>query len=457
MAHVVVMPRQGNSVESCILGEWAKREGDVVRADETLCAVETDKAVFEVPAGFDGTVLKLLRSSGEEVPVMEPIAVIGAGGEDWRAALGEAAKALAESPKAAPAASIAAPPAVGSGRPSPRTNPQPDSPGSLAAAGVSPRARALAAHEAIDAAGLQGSGPEGRVIERDVRAAIEARPPLTASAKAALRGGGFAVPVSGSGIGLRVRLEDLEKAPSGGTEGPAGQAPGPYTDAPFKGIRKLIAERMGASLSSSAQYTMTMSADATRLLAMRARLKASPPETGLSGVTVNDLVMFALARTLSAFPYMNAHKLRGFIRSFARVSLGMAVDTPRGLLVPVIAGADGLGLKELSAESKRLAAACLAGSVKAEELSGSTFTISNLGALGVDSFTPILNSPEVGILGLCRTRTEAAPMPDGSIGFVQRIGLSLTIDHEAVDGAPAARFLKALCEAIEAIDLMVAF
>jgi pyruvate dehydrogenase E2 component (dihydrolipoamide acetyltransferase) len=245
---------------------------------------------------------------------------------------------------------------------------------------------------------------------------------------------------------------------------PAFQLPPEYTDAPIKGIRKLIADRMYQSLAESAQFTLSAQAPVSRLQELRARMKADGEAWGLGKITVNDLILFAVSRLLPRYPFMNAHKIGDTLRTFTRVHLGVAVDTPRGLMVPVIRNADMLPLAQISSEAKRLAAACQGGAARPDELSGSTFTVTNLGSLGVTSFTPVLNAPEVGILGVCGIglKPVAAPPGDpcvcGSSGvrFEPHIGFSLTINHQVVDGAPAARFLKALGEAAADIDLLLA-
>jgi len=446
VAHTLVMPRQGNTVESCILTHWRKAEGQSVTAEEILCEVETDKAAFEVPAGTAGIVLKILAAEGDDVPVLQPIAVIGAAGEDWKAAAG-----VGSAPTSAPAAPAAPAALAALAAPGPRA-------ASETATGISPRARALAADKAVDAAALAGSGPGGRVIERDVRAAIEGRPPLSAAVLAAARAG-TALPVSvadsapaGSGLGGRLTLADLA-APPRVAVGASAAFPGPYQDSPVKGIRKLIADRMVDSLQTTAQLSYQSSAPAARLQELRARMKAAPEALGLSRVTINDLVLFAVSRVLVLQPAFNAHKLGESLRSFERVHLGMAVDTPRGLMVPVIRNADMLSLAQISAESKRLTTACLEGKIQPDELSGSTFTVTNLGSLGIEAFTPVLNAPEVAILGVCNIILRPVVDEDGSASFEPRLGLSLTANHQVIDGAPAARFLKALSEVIADIDL----
>jgi pyruvate dehydrogenase E2 component (dihydrolipoamide acetyltransferase) len=440
MAHILIMPRQGNTVESCIITDWKVKEGDNVTAEAMVCEVETDKASFEVPAGAAGTVLKLLFISGDDVPVLQPIAVIGAAGEDWKTALGGAIS-------------------------------EEDSRKDVETQGgkeahVSPRARNLAEREALPLEMLSGTGPisangPNRIIERDVAAALQNRPPLTAAAKAA---GPVVVPKAGSGIGGRVTAEDLA---AGADMAASSRAPfpaeGAITETPIKGIRKIIADRMFKSLAESAQLTLNASAPAAKLQEIRSRIKMEAgfaEELGLSKITINDLILFAVSRTLPRFPFMNAHKTGETIKTFERVQLAVAVDTPKGLMVPVIRNADLLSPAQISSEAKRLAAACQNGTANPDELTGSTFTVSNLGSFGITSFTPILNAPEVAILGVCgielKPVTQSIADQSPSIVFEPHIGFSLTINHEAVDGAPAARFLKALGEAVTHIDLLLA-
>ncbi len=433
MATEVRMPRQGNTVESCLLVSWKKKAGDPVSAGETLCEVETDKATFEVPAPEGGTVLAVLRKEGDDVPVLDLIAVIGAPGEDISAIVssadGETAQAAAASTaaRAGGGGSISGAAFVtsrgmedaeapASGRPRPRR--------------VSPRARRLAEAEGIDASTLTGTGPGGRVIERDIRAALDGR----AAGKAA-------PPERSAEPGAGPSSSETLRAP--------------VMEIPVRGMRKIIAERMRGSLSSTAQLTIDMSADARRILAYRAALKAAPAEQGLSGITINDMVMFAAARTLRSFPELNAHFLGDRILRFAGVQLAFAVDTPRGLTAPVIRDAHTLRLRALAAEARRLAEEALSGKIAPEELTGGTFTVTNLGGLGVERFTPVLNPPQAAILGVCAILPRAAEV-EGELKLVPRIGLSLTIDHQAVDGAPAARFLSALCEGIARFDLLLA-
>ena len=272
----------------------------------------------------------------------------------------------------------------------------------------------------------------------------------------------FARP-SGSGPVFRIGSTYGEASGIGAGQERARLPEGAITETPIRGIRKIIADRMYKSLAESAQFTLNAAAGASGLQAFRSAVKTQKKlaeELALSEITINDLVLFAVARILPRFSYMNAHKSGDTIKTFERIHLGVAVDTPRGLMVPVIRNADLLSLVQISSEAKRLAAACQNGTAVPDELSGSTFTVSNLGSLGITSFTPVLNAPEVAILGVCAIEMKSvAPSPgecNSNVRFEPHIGFSLTINHQAVDGAPAARFLKALCDAVAHIDLLLA-
>jgi pyruvate dehydrogenase E2 component (dihydrolipoamide acetyltransferase) len=458
------MPRQGNTVESCVIREWKIKEGDTVQEETTAAVVETDKATFEVPAGAKGQILKILYHDGDDVPVLKPIAVIGAAGEDWQAALGGSEAGAAGPSKQTAVPGAAQPAAAGTAvvqSPAGRSAPP--------AGFSSPRARNTAAREGVTLDGLAGSGPGGRIIERDVSAALAGKPSFTAAAKAAGTAA-TALPAAGTGLGGRITLADTvtaTAAPPSGGRGAIAPADipeygeGAVTETPVKGIRKLIADRMLASLAESAQFTLNAAAPAARLQELRKRMKDSAdssPELGLAPVTVNDLVLYAVSRVLPSYPFMNALKTGDTLKTFERVHLGVAVDTPRGLMVPVVKNANLLSLRQISSEAKRLAAACQNGSAKPHELSGSTFTVTNLGSFGISGFTPVINAPEVAILGVCGIElkpVEGKNDPDG-ISFAPHIGFSLTINHQVVDGAPAARFLKALCRAVADLDLLLA-
>ena len=445
MATIVVMPQLGNSVESCIIVEWMIAEGDTVSVDQTLASIETDKSTMEVPSTAEGTVLKLLWEEGDEVPVKDPLIIVGEPGEDISGLVpgGDAAPAEADAPaEQAAAAPEAAAPAFATER---------------ATGAVSPRARALAASNGVDASAIaEGSGPHGRVIERDVAAAIAAGPVLTSAARAA----GVSA-AEGTGIGGRVSVADAgrtaEAAPAAAVAAPAAAAdfPGASTSAPLKGVRKVVAKRMMESLTSTAQLTLNTTANAAGILAMRKKVKNADEALGLNKITLNDLVCFAVSRTLLKYPVFNAHLEDGVLTEFEQVHLGFACDTPRGLLVPVIRSAQALGLKAFSDEAKRLAGGAIEGSLSPDFLSGGTFTVSNIGSFGIETFTPVINLPQTAILGVGAITPRPTVAADGSIGVEQRLNLSLTIDHQVIDGADGARFLRDLVAAIENIDVTV--
>jgi pyruvate dehydrogenase E2 component (dihydrolipoamide acetyltransferase) len=447
MATEILMPRQGQSVESCIIIEWKVNEGEVVSQGDALCEVETDKATFEVEATAGGTVLAILYPAEADVDVLKTIAIIGEAGEDISGLV--PAEASDPAPEEAPSGGEE-PPAAMDAPVEAVTTQASDFNGA-----ASPRAKNLAAQKGVDISSVAGSGPGGRVIERDVAAAQPGAVSPAAQAKAAADG--LAIPAAGSGIGGRVLAADLVAvAPDAvGTAVASLDFPGNATEIPVKGVRKVVAGRMLASLQNTAQLTLNTSADARSILGYRSKCKAAPEEAGVGGISINDVVLYATVKTLAEFPELNAHMLGTKIVEFDNVHLGFAVDTPRGLMVPVIRYANLMSLKQLSAETKRLAVACIEGTVDPDALSGGTFTVTNLGAMGIESFTPVLNAPEVGILGVCTIQPK--PVMNGTdVEFIPHMGLSLTFDHAAADGAPAARFLASMRTKLAAFELTLA-
>lgn len=455
MAQTVVMPQAGNTVESCILISWNVAVGDDVDASTVVCEAETDKSTIDVEAGASGTVLALLADEGDEVPVKQPILLLGAKDENAEAALkdlgldpqttGEAGEVdESEDDDQAPEVDETAE------QPAPA-----EAPVVREGAPASPRARGRAAKEGVSLEGIAGSGPHGRIIEADVIAEAAKGPGATAGAKAsgAYRPGD----VQGTGIGGRVTRADLAAAPAAPATPVAAsrEFPGESTTTPLKGVRKIIAERMMNALSTSAQLSYTATANAAGLLALRKRFKNSDPELGYSAITIGDLVCYATVKALTKHSVLNAHLTEDGLTEFASVHLGLAVDTSRGLLVPTIRNADAMGIRELSATTKDLAAQAIGGKIDPELLAGATFTVSNLGAFGIENFTPIINVPQTGILGVNTISPRANVDSDGEVIVEQRIGFSLTADHQVVDGADAARFLKDLVALIENIDLTV--
>ena len=414
MATAVIMPRQGQSVESCLVGEWKKKVGDPVKAGDILFSYETDKASFEEEAKVDGILLAVLCQEGDDVPCLSTVAVIGSEGEDisqfTAAAQGDGAPPPAPERAAAPAAANSAA--------APASSPVPSG-----VHGFSPRARAAAERMHVDLAAAVPSGPHGRIIERDVLNA-----PRTAG-----------------------------EAPSAAAAQPeeAAVSAGGYHDEKLSHVRRSIAEAMQKSLSQSAQLTHHASFDATVMIAYRKQLKASAEKLGLPNITYNDMLLFAVSRVLKNHPALNAHFLGDKIRYFDHVHLGMAVDTPRGLLVPTIFNADQKSLSQIAEESKELAAAAQSGSINPDLLTGASFTVSNLGSLDIEMFTPIVNPPQTGILGV-DCMVDRVRMVEDRVSVYPAMGISLTYDHRALDGAPASRFLKDLKTAMESFTGLLA-
>jgi pyruvate dehydrogenase E2 component (dihydrolipoamide acetyltransferase) len=425
MAIPVILPKQGQSVETCAIVGWKKKVGDAVKSGDVLCEVETDKASFEIESPADGTLLAIYREAGSQVPVLETIAMVGKPGEKVErpteigaaAAVSSSAPALRSSTASTVEAVTRLAPAGGK----------------IAA---SPRARTLAAASSVALVGIRGTGPGGRIIERDVKQAI---------AEGARNAGAAAAAARPKPAAESQPTPQLAPLPSGEVR-----------EMRVTGVRKLIADRMLASLTTTAQLTLNASADARVLQDFRARFKESPEAMGLRNVTINDMVLFAVSHALLQHLDLNAHFLGDVIRQFSDVHLGFAVDTPRGLIVPTIRNAGALGLRAIAEEASRLAAACREGHISPDELAGATFTVTNLGGLGIESFTPVLNPPQVGIIGIGSIVPRATQGAGGSVSFIPHIGLSLTINHQVVDGAPGARFLQTLSGLIARFELLLA-
>ncbi|MCK5201269.1 MAG: 2-oxo acid dehydrogenase subunit E2 [Spirochaetales bacterium] len=448
MADQILMPKLGNSVETCLITEWLKNEGDSVALGDVICTVETDKAAVDVEATSAGTVLKLLYPEGEEVPVLKPIVIVGKPGEEISV---ETSVPDNASVKTEPAPTVETPV---SGDASGKTDPVPPVMGKLTETGfASPRARNLASAEGIDLSVIPGTGPSGRIIERDVLSRTKGTVSVSAAAIEKMLKSGGVRPAVGSGIGGRVLLSDITDSQTNLTAElfPKGE----QKEIPVKGIRKIISDLMLKSLTSSAQLTLNSSANAENLLALRKRLKNSSESLGLNRVSVNDLVMFAVVRTLKDYPELNAHFLGDRIIQYGNVNLGIAVDTDRGLMVPVVKNVQNLSLKDFAFRNRAVYDRISANTILPDELSGATFTVTNLGSLGIESFTPVLNIPEVAILGVNNIQLKPV-MKDGEVVHESFIGLSLTFNHQAMDGAPAARFLHRLSQNIKDIDLLIA-
>ena len=436
MAEPIIMPRQGQSVESCILTEWKVNVGDQVAEGDVLAVIETDKASFDLESTVSGTVLALFWEADDDVPVLANVAVVGNEDEDveqFRPASGAASTPEPSPAVEEPASVVPAPVAAETATTATHALTSEISAGGVSA-GVSPRARKLAYRHGLDPETLEGSGPNGRVIERDVEAVISRRPRLSASAVGKARQG-MESPVLGNGLAGMALASDMREP--GAIEGAKVE--------PVKGIRKLVAERMIQSLQTSAQLTLNAHFELTAAQVYR----KTRVDEGNSKVSINDLIAYAQIQALRAHPHLNAHFLGDRIAVFEKVHLGIAVDSPRGLMVPVVRNASDLSLEALSLEIKKLAIACREGTIQSDDLSGGSCTLTNLGMLGVSTFTPVLNVPEVAILGVGGIELKSKLKESGEIGYAEFLPLSLTIDHQAVDGAPAARFLQTLVTLLE--------
>jgi pyruvate dehydrogenase E2 component (dihydrolipoamide acetyltransferase) len=415
------MPKAGITVESCIIGTWEKKIGDEIKVGDILFTYETDKASFECESTAEGTLLEIFYNEGDEVPCLVNVCAIGNAGEDCSALRPDGGAAPEEKPAESAAVAADAEKKV---EVAPATTSTAVEGGKVA---ISPRAKKLAERAGVDAALATPTGPNGRIIERDVRAYMEN--PVVAPAKQEVA------------------------APAPAAKAVADEAE--YTDVKFSGIRRAISKSMHTSLSTMAQLTHTNSFDATNILAYRKMLKNLGGE--YAGITLGDIGLYAVYRTLLSHPDLNAHMLDdNNIRLFKHVNLGLAVDTPRGLMVPTIFHADEMSLLEISKAAKALAAECREGNISPDKLTGGTFTVSNLGSLGVESFTPVINPPQTGILRVCTTTDRVRKAADGSIDVYPAMTLSLTYDHRAVDGAPASRFQQELARNLESFTALLA-
>jgi len=431
MANIVIMPRQGQSVESCIITTWQKKKGDRVEIGDILFSYETDKSAFDEPSQFAGTVLEVLFPEGDVVPCLETVCIIGEPGEDI-SALMPSAGAEAPATEAAPAEEVKEEKAAAVATVS-------ESDGNRVF--ISPRARLLALKTGVDMTKVVSTGPHGRIIERDINKALDAGYVATTEAVEDFLAGR-----------LTVVEEVAEKVAAPVAAAPVVDDLRAYDEEPMSNIRKVIAKSMHASLSNMAQLTLNSSFDATALLEFRNKLKAGAEALGLGKITINDMILYAVARVLPNYPEINANLVDNKFRKYKHANVGMAVDTDRGLLVPVIFGAEKLTLAEIAKQTKEAAGKAREGKLTPDEMSGGSFTVSNLGSMGVESFTPVINPPQTAILGVCCTTNKLKA--DGKV--YPAMGLSLTFDHRAVDGAPAAKFLKELCTALENFDLLLA-
>jgi pyruvate dehydrogenase E2 component (dihydrolipoamide acetyltransferase) len=425
MAHAVRMPKPGQMTEECTVIAWHKAEGDPIRRGDVLFEIETDKSTMEVEAFDAGTLLRRVVDEGAVVPVNAVCAWIGEPGEEIPAAEATVpAGSLAPEPVApdahalapAPSAAITAatePPATAAGSSPPAAT-------GRRRLAISPRASRLAGEAGLDPGTVIGTGPAGRIVERDVRAAIAAGAT------------GRARPASSTGA-----------APAVPAPAPAFHVDGEEAPRPLSRMRRIIAERLTLSATTIPHFTVTVATDVTGLLALRAELKAAGTR-----LSVTDFVLAATAQTLAEFPDVNSRTDGIQVWPRRRVHLGLAVALRGGLVVPVIRDADRLTLPELHDRAAALAAGARDGSLGPDDLSGSTFTVSNLGMHGVDEFTAIINPGEAAILAVASAVPTAVAVGDG-LAVRSIMKLTLSADHRLVDGELGARFLGAIRRRLE--------
>ena len=442
MAVPIIIPKEGQSMETCRIVKWHKKKGDTVSQGDILCEVETDKAAIDIEAPAGGIVLDIFFEDDTEAPLLTPIAAIGKLGEEYESlrplqegGTGTAGVKDGSASGTAQEGEINQPPIQKTREPVT---------GILDGkrrVGMSPRAKRLAKQKSVPLSALTGTGPEGHIVEQDVLRWLSQNMEPTTGSNMKARGSVF-------------KTDDTffkPEVPSPETEGSYYHAPeGDFSDITVKWKRKIIAEKMLNSLQQTAQITLNASAEASELVELRKRFKESPEGDGLRDITINDIILYSAAKVLIKYKELNSHFLGDKIRIFQSVHLGLAVDTSGGPIVPVIKNAHLKSLKELSEGAKRLIDKCRENKIGLGDLKGGTFTVTNLGQFGIDTFTPILNPPEVGVLGVGNITLKPV-QSGGDVKFVPHIGLSLTINHQAVDGTLGARFLQAVTEEIKKI------
>jgi len=442
VAYEVIMPKAGMAMETGTIIQWLKNEGDTVSTGEALLEIETDKVAMEVEAENDGVLLKILKGAGEVVPVTRTIAYIGEKGEQ----VPDETAGSGGEPAAQPQRDVATPPPPDGERPQPEAE-RSRGPGGKVPA--TPYAKTLARERGIDLEQVEASGEHGEVKARDVLAAAgeagaggEVKASSLARRIAADRGIDLHT-LSGSGPGGRITKEDVEAAaPAAGK----GRQPvsGTVERRKLSSMRKTIARNMSESHQTVPPVTLSAEADVTELMAARARLN----EELESRLSLNDFVLKAVVAALKSHPQINV-SLDGDDLVFKNdINLGMAVALDEGLIVPVIRRAGALSMSELSHEAKQLAERARSRKLTADELSGGTFTVSNLGMYGVLSFNPIINPPESAILGVCAIQDRLV-LEDGEVRVRKVMGLSLTVDHRTIDGAQGAIFLAEIRRLLE--------
>ena len=412
MAYEILMPQLGLTMEEGTVSSWLKHEGDAVKAGEAILEITTDKLTNEVTSEHDGVLLKIVAQEGEDIPVKGLLGYIGEAGEQVGGAAAPAAVSVEAAAPAAVSAAVIAPAAVSAGGGRIR---------------ISPFARKLAANMDVDYSALTGSGPSGRIVAKDIYAAAEARKSAPAAAPAAAPATAPAAPAAPAAKKSGLELMEGD------------------TIAKLSGMRKVVAERMLQSHTEIPPVTQNTKVDVTVLMKFRKSLI----ETAGKKFSVNDLILKATAKVLRAHPEVLVSYDNGQVIQRAHVNLGMAVALDAGLIVPVIRDADKMGLDELAAKAKDLATRAKENKLTTDEYKGSTFSVSNLGMFGIETFTPIVNQPDAGILGVCAIQDELVMDDEGNISKHQVMRLSFTYDHRLIDGAVAAKFIMDLRDLLQ--------
>lgn len=407
MATVMEMPKLSDTMSEGSVARWLKKEGDKVSAGVPVIEIETDKATMEYECPASGVLLKIIVGDGQKCPLQAPIAVIGKDGEKWEEALEKynAKKGSSSASQVAAKKEVAV--KTPSANVTDSTSSKSAAPVSDSAVKASPLAKKIAADKGINLKEIQGSGPNGRIVQRDLdNAASHGSPSLV---------------VYSSGA-------EVEKIP--------------HTN-----MRKTIARRLAESVNTAPHFFLTVSINMTNLLLWRKEVVAKLSEN--EKFSVNDLVIFLTARALKRHPGVNASWQDEYVAQYRDVHMSVAVALPNGLMTPVVRHADKLTVVQISQETKRLVKLAKEGKLQPNDYSGGTFSVSNLGMAGIESFTAIINPPQAAILAVGSTVPTPAVLPNGTVGIEQRMKVTLSCDHRVIDGAVGAEFLKTLKQFFE--------